>query len=124
MRAGGEAVLEKRMNHDASPAIARTSRRTSAFSVRGKMRDDVKRTEALPKETSESDNASIAKAKSEADWKRCSAFFSRQRWTTRCRAGGTAGTSCERVVGSSFRIALMVSAGVDLRNARWPVSIS
>src|ERR1700722_4467057 len=31
-----------------------------------------------------SDNASNAKARSEADWKRCSGFFSRQRCTTRC----------------------------------------
>src|ERR1700733_16178592 len=29
----------------------------------------------------ESDSSSSAKAKSEADWKRCSGLFSRQRWT-------------------------------------------
>ena len=36
----------------------------------------------------ESDSASRAKAKSDADWKRCSRFFSRWRCTIRCNAGG------------------------------------
>src|SRR5215471_1753723 len=46
---------------------------------------------ALP----ESDSASRAKARSDAEWKRCSGFFSRQRCTTLCRAGGMPGAICE-----------------------------
>src|SRR5579862_6521580 len=42
-----------------------------------------------------SDNASSANARSDADWKRCSGFFSRQRCTTRCNAGGTLVVTCE-----------------------------
>src|ERR1700691_4967429 len=60
----------------------------------------------------ESDSASSAKAKSEADWNRCSGLFSRQRWTTLCMAGGARGTSCETPGGSSFRMAVIVSAEV------------
>src|SRR6516225_2673251 len=66
-------------------------------------------------------NASSAKAKSCAEWKRCSGSFSRQRWTTRCIPGGVAGASCEMDEGSSFRIAAMVSAEVDLRKGCLPV---
>ena len=61
-----------------------------------------------------SDNASKAKARSEAEWKRCCGLFSRQRCTTFCSEGGVLGTACEMTGGSSFRIALMVSAEVDL----------
>src|SRR5262249_56091061 len=43
----------------------------------------------------ESDQASRAKPKSEADWKRCSGFFSRQRCTTLCNAGERYGAICE-----------------------------
>ncbi len=60
----------------------------------------------------ESDSASSANARSEADWKRCSGFFSRQRWTTLCSPGGASGTSCETPGGSSFRMAVIVSAEV------------
>src|ERR1700751_3045204 len=62
----------------------------------------------------ESDNASSAKARSEADWKRCSGDFSRQRWAVRCTAGGMFATSAESGGGSSFRIALIVSTEVVL----------
>src|SRR5262249_53702586 len=71
-----------------------------------------------------SDNASKAKAKSEAEWKRCSGLFSRQRCTTRCSAGGIAVTICDNVGGSSLRTALIVSDDVGFWNARLPVSIS
>src|SRR5208283_819010 len=64
-----------------------------------------------------SDKASSAKAKSEADWKRCSGFFSRQRWTTRCRAGGRFVVTCEIAGGSSFRMAVIVSAKVGCVSA-------
>src|SRR5271169_1836367 len=58
------------------------------------------------------DSASRANAKSDADWKRCSGFFSRQRWTTRCSAGGIFAVTCEIPGGSSFRIAVIVSGEV------------
>jgi hypothetical protein len=38
---------------------------------------------ATAAEMPDSDKASSAKARSDADWKRCSGFFSRQRWTMR-----------------------------------------
>src|SRR5215831_7554271 len=43
----------------------------------------------------ESDHAFRAKPKSEADWKRCSGFFSRHRCTTLCNAVGRFGAICE-----------------------------
>jgi hypothetical protein len=68
----------------------------------------------------ESDRASRAKARSEEDWKRCSGLFSRQRCTTRCRPGGAALTTYEIAGGSSCKTAVIVSADVDLANARLP----
>ncbi len=59
-----------------------------------------------------------------AEWKRCSRFFSRQRCTTRCIPGGVLGASCATDCGSSFNIAVMVSAEVGLRNVCLPVTIS
>src|ERR1700729_4240104 len=41
------------------------------------------------------ETASRANAKSDDDWKRWSGFFSRQRWTTLCRAGGVFPAICE-----------------------------
>src|SRR5207249_8477239 len=55
------------------------------------------------------DNVSIAKARSLADWKRCSGFFSRQRCTMVASTGGMfpfAEVSC---AGSSFKIAFISS---------------
>src|SRR5579862_1891016 len=72
----------------------------------------------------ESDKASRAKARSEAEWKRCSGLFSRHRCTIFWRAGGVPGTICEADGGSSFRMALIVSGEVGLWNARSPVNIS
>src|SRR5215472_3717695 len=50
---------------------------------------------AVPGALPESDNASNANARSDADWNRCAGFFSRQRCTTRGSAEGMAGTICE-----------------------------
>src|SRR5271166_3394804 len=47
-----------------------------------------------------SDRASRANAKSDADWNLCSGFFSRQRLTTRCIAGGIFAATCEMLGGS------------------------
>ena len=69
-------------------------------------------------------SVSKANPRSRADWKRCSGFFSRQRCTIRSSAGGVAGAICEMPGGSSFRMAVIVSVDVGLRNARLPVSIS
>src|ERR1700685_3616281 len=60
------------------------------------------------------ESASNANAKSEADSKRRSGLFSRQRWTTRSSAGGIPDTTCEIPGGSSFRTALIASAEVHL----------
>jgi len=65
-------------------------------------------TEELP----DSDKASSANAKSDADWKRCSGFFSKQRCTTRSSAAGTLCTICDMPGGSSFKMAVIVSVGV------------
>src|ERR1700674_1888199 len=75
-------------------------------------------------ELPEPETTSSAKARSEADWKRCSGFFSKQRCTTRCNPGGMFGVICERAGGSSFKIAVSVSTEVGFRNARFPDSIS
>jgi len=75
-------------------------------------------------EMAESDIASRAKARSWAEWKRSSRFFSRQRCTMRCIPGGVLGASCATDCGSSFNIAVMVSADVGLRNVCLPVTIS
>src|SRR5690348_10647416 len=71
-----------------------------------------------------SEMAPSAKAKSEADWKRCAGLFSRQRCTTRCSAGGRSGAISDMAGGSSFRMADMVSAEVVLWKVRVPASIS
>src|SRR5579864_334273 len=71
-----------------------------------------------------SEIASSANAKSDADWKRCPGFFSKQRCTTRCNERGRFGATCEISGGSSFRMALMVSGEVGLWNARLAVNIS
>ena len=82
---------------------------------------------ALPmfdEDIAESDMASNANAKSDAEWKRCSGFFSRQRCTIRSRAGGVPGVIREISGGSSFKMAVIVSGDVGFLNARLPVSIS
>jgi hypothetical protein len=68
--------------------------------------------------------ASRLKAMSLADWKRCAGFFSRQWRTIRSRAGGTLRAASESSGGSSFRIALMVSAAESPWKARLPETIS
>src|ERR1700747_1909701 len=65
---------------------------------------------ALP----ESESASRTKARSDAEWNRCSGFFSRQRSSTFCRASEMLGAICDGEPGSSLRIELMVSADVGL----------
>ena len=67
---------------------------------------------------------SSAKARSPADWKRCSGAFSRQRRTMRSRPGGTFWFVRERSGGSSRRIAVMTSALESPPNAFRPASIS
>src|SRR5215471_6985472 len=56
------------------------------------------------------DKASIANARSLAEWNRSSGFFSRQCRNTRSRAGARFLLLSERSGGSSLRIALIVSA--------------
>ena len=68
--------------------------------------------------------ASSAKARSLADWKRCSGAFSRQRRTMRSSAGATARPDSPSSAGSSLRMAVMVSAEVPRWKARSPASIS
>src|ERR1700739_5109907 len=58
-----------------------------------------------------SESASRAKARWEAEWKRCEGSFSRQRRTTRSTATGVSGESCEIDGGSSLRMALVGLAG-------------
>src|ERR1700689_3112633 len=72
----------------------------------------------------DSDNASKANAKSEADWKRCSGSFSTQRLTTRTRPSAVSGASSDIARGSSFRMAVNVSAEVGLSKALRPANIS
>lgn len=64
------------------------------------------------------------KARSRADWKRSSGFFSRQCRTIRSIAGLMWRALSVRSGGSSFRIALMVSTAESPLNARRPESIS
>src|ERR1700722_20306905 len=104
----GDFGVRKRI--DAAPASNATTARPTAVAT---SLDRLSRSgEAATVMELESDSASSAKAKSEADWKRCSALFSSQRWTTLCMAGGAKGTRCERPGGSSFRMAVIVSAEV------------
>ena len=70
------------------------------------------------------DSAWRSNARSCAEWKRSSGFFSRQWRTTRSRPGATFLFVAERSGGSSRRIADMVSAAVSRWNARDPDSIS
>ena len=70
------------------------------------------------------ESALSAKERSRADWKRCSGFFSRQRRTMRSSAGGSGRPGSDNSGGSSFKTAVMVSAGVSRRKARTPESIS
>jgi hypothetical protein len=65
-----------------------------------------------------------AKARSPADWKRPSRFFSRQCMTIRSSSAGTDTAHSEGGFGVSFRMAARVSALVALRNGRRPTSIS
>ncbi len=67
---------------------------------------------------------SMANARSRADWKRRSGIFSRQRRTTRSRAGVTAPADGSNSAGSSRRMAVMVSGAVSRWKARCPWSIS
>ena len=69
-------------------------------------------------------SASSAKARSFADWKRCSGCFSRQRRTMRSSPGETGVVISLSSGGSSFRIAVIVSAAVSWRKARLPEIIS
>src|SRR5207248_7660273 len=67
------------------------------------------------------DIVSRLKARSRADWKRRSRDFSRQRRTSRSRAGGMFGSVSVRSGGSSLRIALSVSIDESRLNARVPL---
>src|SRR5437879_6503199 len=73
---------------------------------------------AVAEDPPESDRASTANAKSDADWKRCSGFFSKQRCTILCSARGMVDASREVPGGSSLRMAFIVSTEVGFRNAR------
>jgi hypothetical protein len=68
--------------------------------------------------------ADKSKARSWAEWKRCSGFFSRQWRTMRSSAGEMSPFAAERSGGSSLRIADIVSAEESRRKARLPESIS
>jgi hypothetical protein len=68
--------------------------------------------------------ASRANARSSAEWKRRPGRLSRQRWTILASPGGISPPSRVSSGGSSFRIAVSVSAGVSAWNARRPDSIS
>ena len=70
------------------------------------------------------ERASRSKATSRADSNRSSGFFSRQWRTIRSSPGWMSLFVCERSGGSFDRIAVIVSAAVSPRNARWPDSIS
>src|SRR4029077_2356531 len=63
-------------------------------------------------------------ARSRADWKRSSGFFSRQWSTIRLSAGVILGLEASKSAGSSLRMALAVSAGVGPSKARRPENIS
>ena len=107
--------------HQARNAAAST--RMAPAAAQGQRARDCRPVTAM-EEVLESVKPSTAKDKSSADWKRCAGFFSRQRCTTLCKGRGVAGASCAIGAGSSFRMAVMVSAAVGLRKARVPVSIS
>ena len=66
------------------------------------------------------ESASRSNATSRADSKRSSGFFSRQCRTIRSSPGGTSLFVWEMSGGSFVRIAVIVSAAVSPRNARWP----
>ena len=70
------------------------------------------------------ESASRSNATSRADSNRSSGFFSRQCRTIRSSPGWTSLFVCDRSGGSFVRIAVIVSAAVSPRNARWPDSIS
>ena len=70
------------------------------------------------------DTASSAKARSRAEWKRSSRFFSRQRRTMRSNAGEAPLAAATISGGSSRRIALIVSTAVLPLKARFPENIS
>ena len=80
---------------------------------------------ALPSRAPESpERCSRSNAMSLAEWKRDSGFFSRQCCTMRSSAGETLRLVSLNSGGSSFKIALIVSAAVSPWNARLPDSIS
>lgn len=68
--------------------------------------------------------ASIANARSSADWNRAFGSFSVQRRMMRVRAGGTCRDESGASARSSFRIAVIVSGAVSREKARAPVTIS
>jgi hypothetical protein len=70
------------------------------------------------------DSASNANAKSRADWKRSSGFFSRQCRTTRSSAGGSGRPVVTISGGSSVRMAFIVCTAVSPMNGRAPDSSS
>jgi hypothetical protein len=87
-----------RILHDAMNAAASTiAASAAAHTHRGREPWSMAATEEP-----ESDRASSADAKSDAEWKRCSGFFYRQRCTIRSSAGGVPGAICEMLVASSF----------------------
>ena len=62
--------------------------------------------------------------RSSVEWNRMAGVFSRQRSTMRTTGAGMCRSLAESSAGCSWRIADIVSAGVSLRNAGWPESIS
>ena len=80
-----------------------------------------RRGRARPRDASRS-LAWRAKAKSRADWKRSSGFFSRLWATIPASSAGTPRPA--ESGGSSCRTLIIVSTGFERWKARWPVSIS
>ena len=72
----------------------------------------------------EPDRASIANARSRADWKRSFGFFSRHRRIIRLSAGEASSRGPDSSGGSCVRIAVIVSAAVSRSNARLPLTSS
>ena len=106
-------------------SAARPAKREAAARPSTSVRRDARRAGRTDAEAVEVAAVSDrAKARSRADWNRCSGFFSRQRRTIRSSPGATSGRSPAMSAGSSFRIALIVSTAEPPRKARRPESIS
>src|SRR5215469_12996522 len=113
-------------HHEIAEARRRPAVPTAANIARRRERGELAGAAAIAPlgEDDTPESASRPKATSLADWKRSSGFFSRQCRTMRSIAGETARLVSLRSGGSSFRMELMVSAGVAPTKARLPENIS